>query len=96
MRAAVVVAGATAGTANHKVTSLTLTFEGVYCFRDNPVGKGREEVNLSPGLLGLGVLFRLYTLGGLKASADKSYHSLISAPARARVINRVPIILSSS
>ena len=40
--------------------------------RDRPVGKGREGVNLSPGLLGIGVLFGLYTLGGLKASADLS------------------------
>ena len=38
--------------------------------RDRHAGKGREEVNLCPGLLAIGVVFGLYTLGGLKASAD--------------------------
>ena len=39
---------------------------------EGPSGKGREEVNLSPGLLGIGVYrtARVYTLEGLKASAD--------------------------
>ena len=38
--------------------------------RDRPVGMGRVRVNPSPGLLGIGVVWWIYTLGGLKASAD--------------------------
>ena len=38
--------------------------------RDRVAGKGREVVNHFPGLLGIGVLFGIYTLGGVKASAD--------------------------
>ena len=38
--------------------------------QDKLAGKGMEGVRVSPGLLGIGVVFRLYTLGGLTASAD--------------------------
>ena len=38
--------------------------------RDSPVGKGRVRVNPSRGLQGIGVAWWIYTLRGLKASAD--------------------------
>ena len=41
--------------------------------RRDRVGKGREEVNASPELLGIEVLLGVYTLGGLKASADSTF-----------------------
>ena len=41
------------------------------------MGKGREGVNPFPGLLGIEVLFGIYTLGGLKASADSFEQPLL-------------------
>ena len=40
------------------------------------MGKGREGVNHSPGLLGIGVVLWFYTLGGLEASADFTSNAL--------------------